>query len=487
MNRVLFFALLRVSLATTTVAVLPVGADSAESPAACDLRAVVQVAAGQPLGQCRIVPLSLGAGQPKAFLAVYAEDVTVDPFEEMFFFPKDTLHLMAFTEKGEVLWKHDLGRGVVPGIWFCPVFPFDLDSDGADEVWLVGNPDVDHPLTVIKRRLERLDSRTGKVLGHWPWPPADRYQSPSYIYRNFILGGHVRGKPVLVTAQGTYQAMALQGWNADMTRRWEVRIAKDAPGARGSHMCPVVDINDDGVDELLWGERCIELDGGKELFCADRDTWHAHSDVVQPVWNPIERRWLIYTCREGTPNVAPRVVVYDDRGQRVWGDLDKGHIDAGWVARVGGNERMAFAIRIGGKSAGPQGLVRRDVEEFVYDVFTGKPRTFPVNLLGTIPVDLNGDGIHELADGSSSGEGRVFDMQGRPCGRFTGAVAAASKVLDLPGEQLMTYTREGTITIWADANAKDNEAAQWRYRHPFYKANQRLTATGSNRNNLGGL
>jgi hypothetical protein len=289
-----------------------------------------------------------------------------------------------------------------------------------------------------------------------------------------------------VTAQGTYQAMALQGWNADMTRRWELRIAQTDPGARGSHMCPVVDINGDGVDEVLWGERCIELDSGRELFCADRDNYRGHSDVVQPVWNPADQRWVIYTCREGG-GVAPRVAVFDDHGKRLWGDLETGHMDVGWVARVGDGERMALAVRIGGKSAGPQGLVRKDVEEFTYDVFTGKRRPFSVNLLGRLPVDLDGDGAHEFVGGSDSGDGRVLDAQGRERGRYKGTVAAASKILDRPGEQLVTYTRDGTIVVWADANARDSEAAQWRYRHRFYKANQRLTATGSNRVNLGGL
>jgi hypothetical protein len=124
---------------------------SAGSSATCDLRVVAEVSAGQPLGQCRVVPLTLGPGRPKALLAVFAEDAVVDPYEEMFFFPKDTLHLMAFTEKGETLWARDLGRGVVPGIWFCPVFPFDLDGDGVDEIWFVNNADSDHPLTLAKR------------------------------------------------------------------------------------------------------------------------------------------------------------------------------------------------------------------------------------------------------------------------------------------------------------------------------------------------
>jgi hypothetical protein len=58
----------------------------------------------------------------------------------MFFFPGDTLKLALFTESGGLVWRRDLGRGVVPGMWFCPVFAFDLDGDGVDEIWFVTTP-----------------------------------------------------------------------------------------------------------------------------------------------------------------------------------------------------------------------------------------------------------------------------------------------------------------------------------------------------------
>ena len=48
-------------------------------------------------------------------------------------------------------------------------------------------------------------------------------------------------------------------------------------------MCAISDMDGDGVQEVLWGERCIELGEGRELFCADRDTWRGHSDVATPV------------------------------------------------------------------------------------------------------------------------------------------------------------------------------------------------------------
>ena len=51
----------------------------------------------------------------------------------------------------------------------------------------------------------------------------------------------------------------------------------------------------------------------------------------------------------------------------------------------------------------------------------------------------------------------------------------------------MSYSRDGTVRIWADANAKDTPEAIQRYENPFYQLNQRLTSCGYNLFNLGGI
>jgi len=452
------------------------------------LKVMLELATGSPMGQLRVVPVNLGKNAPNAFLAIYCADKVVDPYVEMFFFPTDTLKLMLFTETGKVLWRRELGRGVVPGSWFCPFYPFDFNSDGVDEIWFVNNTDDEHPLGSKGRCLERIDALTGKTMGQWPWPKSAPRQSLSHVFRNFILGGYVKDEPVLVTAQGTYGPMKLQGWKPDMTLRWEYNIDRSKPGASGSHMCPVVDINNDGIDEVLWGERCIELDTGRELFCADRDVYSEHSDVIQPVYDHSKNRWFIYTCREGAQQLSPRVVLFDDKGKRVWSDIDYGHMDVGWAARIGENgEHIVMAIRIGSKTAGPKGFFRQDMEEFSYKAFTGQKYPLPFSTYKTLPVDLNGDGIHELAKSSDGEISLIIDGRGKVLGKVTGSAVIASKFIDHPGEQLLCYTSDGTLRIWADENAKDSPDAIQRYNNPFYKASQALTATGSNRILLGGL
>jgi len=452
------------------------------------IESLLELSLGSPVGQLRAAPVRLGPGAPRAVLAAYCADFDVDPYVEMFFFPSDTLKLAVFTESGDVVWRRDLGRGVVPGIWFCPLLPFDLDGDGADEIWFVNNLDARHPLGLSSYRLERVDARTGETTGQWPWPSLGRGQDLSHQFRNFIVGGRVGRQPVLVTAQGTYGDMFFQAWQPGMKPRWTLEVPEASAGARGSHMCPIADLDQDGVEELMWGERCIELDTGSERFCADRETWRGHSDVVQPVLDRATGRWLLYTCRESDGAVSPRVALFDGRGQRIWGAVDRGHMDMGWVARLGeGGRQVSMAIRIGHKTCGPDGRFHQDRDEFVFDTLTGAEQRLPCSVYQTLPVDLDGDGCHELVRGIPGSNGEVVNRHGQVCGSVGGPVAMASKFLDRPGEQVLTFHPDGTVRIWADRDAHDSEAALARYRHPFYEANQRLTAVGYNLVNLGGL
>ncbi|NKB67029.1 MAG: hypothetical protein GKR89_08210 [Candidatus Latescibacteria bacterium] len=453
-----------------------------------DLQCYAEIEIPEPLGQFRAVPVNLGPGQPRAILGIYSGDAEIDPYIGMFFFPQSTTRFVLFTTEGEILWQRDLGPGIVSGIWFLPVFPFDLDGDGVDEIWFVGNSDPRHPLDYRRYVLERIDARTGQSTGQWPWPQRTYPQSMSHTYRNFIFGGYVGGEPVLVTAQGTYGATDIQGWRPDMSRRWEYHQPAAAPGCKGSHMCAVCDIDGDGVDEFLWGERCIEMDAGHQLYCADEESWQGHSDINIPVLDWANNRWYVFTCREQDMDTPPRLVLYDDEGRRVWGRVEGGHMDTGWAARLGEDGvPVVLGVRIGEKLRSAVGEFRTDTEDFTFHAFSGDPVSLPFNAYTTIPVDLNGDGFHELVRGYFEGNGDVLDRDGHLLGNVGGLSAMASKFVDLPGEQILSYAPDGKVRIWIDTRARDSELARRRYAHPHYQINQRLTACGYNLFNLGGI
>jgi hypothetical protein len=131
--------------------------------------------------------------------------------------------------------------------------------------------------------------------------------------------------------------------------------------------------------------------------------------------------------------------------------------------------------------------------EFVFDALTGEPLKegepdqLDWSTYGTIPVDLDGDGCHELVRGRASRNGEVIDREGRVVSSVGAAVAMACKCIEHPGEQLLAYYPDGTVRIWGDRNAQDSAQALARYAHPFYRDAQRLFGVGYNLTILGGV
>ena len=150
-----------------------------------DLQVYRELDLGQEIGQLRAVPVALGPGR-RGVLLVYAEDAEIDPYVRMFFFPKSTCKLRLLDERGETLWVRDMGPGIVPGIWFFPVFPFDLDGDGVDEIYLIGNRDPGHPLSHFDYCLERLDVRTGETVSQTDLADSRPALGMSQTFRYFL-------------------------------------------------------------------------------------------------------------------------------------------------------------------------------------------------------------------------------------------------------------------------------------------------------------
>lgn len=431
---------------------------------------VMELKLGTGAGQYKVMPAKLG-DDTHGFVAFYSSCYDIDMHYSMFVYPTDTLHGIAFTEDGEVLWKTILG--IAPSAALYCFTLIDMDGDGVDELYIVNNSDPEHPLWIEAFVLERRNILTGEVTGTWKWPNYGGIERSMWYFRNHVFAGYDQGNPILVTAQGTYADMYFQAYDQDMDLLWERTIGKDDPGARGSHSFPIVDINCDGCDEVLWGERCLSLHDGHELFCIERDTWAGHSDMCQPVWDSRNERWLVYINRESHEQIGPRIGMYDSNGNAIWTAVEWGHIHKGWVGRIGENgEMIANGMRITGQTKNAVGRYYTGITEFSFEAFTGKSITLPYSLFDTAPVDVNGDGIHEILRGVASGDTELIDRTGRRIAFLGGKVAMNTKIFNLPGEQIMTYYPDGTVKVFTDANAVDSPAAMARYNHPFYSRNQ---------------
>ena len=410
-------------------------------------------------------------------LFVYSAGVGVDPGEELLRFKGiEPVHLIMFDMDGNKLWDKELPDGVLPGVWFVPAIAFDMDGDGVDEIYFINNTGA--PFSFMHRKLQRVNALTGEVTGSWPWPWNTFHDRMSLCYRFYLVAGYAHGEPVLITCQGTYGDMYLQGWSGDMQPRWDVKIPMDTFGPKASHVTPVLDINGDGVDELFWGERLLSVDDGHELLCLAPD-YDGHSDIILPYLHPETREWYIYTCREGGEAPGkPRVVTFRPDGRVAWQALsDSGHMHTGWCANVlDGYGKVCMAMR---QHFVPDdsGFEHEVDGIFYFDAFTGKEVDYSLPYPGYLcePIDLDGDGYHEFL----APDGKVLDRHGKQIASYTGTPMRMGKLTDHSGEQFM-IARGTAFEIIADTDARDGEIMKMRYAIPYLTFMQKLMASGYN-------
>lgn len=439
-----------------------------------------------PAKHVRSVPVSLGEGQ-EGVLFVYSEEGGVDPGEELYHHPVDTLKFTVFDEEGKRLWVKDLGPGVIPGVWFCPVLSLDLDMDGVDEIYFLNNLSPDHPFTFAYRKLEALDPRTGETLGRWDWPWNTFHDRLSLCYRFYLAAGLDHGKPVLITSQGTYGDMYLQGYGPGMVKKWETVIRDSDPGPRASHLTPVLDFNDDGVDELFWGERLLSVADGSEVVCCDKYSYRGHSDIVIPFLNFETGEKFIFTCREGDEREGvPRVVTFREDGTRAWIAVEHGHMHFAWLATVGENEKYRRVIMTmeARSHLGETGIVDDEPVEYYFDAYTGETVEMKLPMLGSwmFPIDINGDGYSEFFCCQGEDKGWLFDQHGNKIAKLEGTQVRNGVILKKYAcEQMMLKDENGIVRVYGDREAKPGELFRKRHEYKGYHAfQQRLMASGYN-------
>ncbi|MBE7044824.1 MAG: hypothetical protein E7397_04790 [Ruminococcaceae bacterium] len=441
---------------------------------------------GIPAKQVRSIPVSVGEGK-EAILFVYSLDPGVDPGEEYYHHPIDTFKMALFDCDGNKMWMRDLGEGVIPGVWFCPVVAIDLDQDGVDEIYFVNNTNPNRPFSFVYRYLEAINPLTGESIGRWKWADNTFEDRLSLCYRFYLVAGYAKGEPVLITSQGTYGDMYLQGWGTGMVKKWETVIKKDDPGPRASHLTPVLDFNDDGIDELFWGERLLSFEDGSEICCYDKFEYSAHSDIIIPFMDYKTGERYLYTCREGEDERGiPRVVTFREDGTKAWTDLTQGHMHHGWLAAMekeGEIRRIAMA-GLQKKVFAEHGIVDDDTEYHLYDAITGEPVdiAFACNPIDLCPIDLNGDGFSEFYCIKGDEIGMVFDVHGNPVTKIEGQMVKNGQLLKkYPCEQIMVIDEKGIVRIYADTDAKGSEIFRMRHAYKnYHDRNQKLMASGYN-------
>lgn len=130
-------------------------------------RKALTINLGMPVKQCRLSPVQLGGGA-QGFAVVFSAEKSIDPYEGSFTFPKDTPKIAVFDPQGRELWRRELPF-TIPGLWFMPMLPMDMDGDGVDEIYYVANT-CERPFDTAGYRLERADALTGRVTDSRKWP-----------------------------------------------------------------------------------------------------------------------------------------------------------------------------------------------------------------------------------------------------------------------------------------------------------------------------
>ena len=145
------------------------------------------------------------------------------------------------------------------------------DGDGRAEVCLKageGDPrDEDGKVTSGPEYVLVLDGMTGKEKARQPWPKREDFPNYNYASRNQLGVAYLDGKtPCLIVERGTYNVMhaiAYEYRAGKLRELWRWCDAEEGPHYRGqgAHTMHVVDVDDDGRDEVLLGSSVLDDNG----------------------------------------------------------------------------------------------------------------------------------------------------------------------------------------------------------------------------------
>jgi len=353
---------------------------------------------GRPYLDAQVVTGDLNGDGEREVVIKHINNWDIDPSPKAWQKSQDTYKVTAFLTNGKPLWTIDLGWGIEAGVFYSPMVIWDIDADGRAEVLIKTNKSGD-PKDYNSDRLAVLDGETGASKHEVPWPNADGlggdYNSDS---RNYIAVAHLDGKnPYIFVARGLYVHQRLYCYDRNLQRVWE-RVIDD--GTHSSHSLTIADVNDDGKEEIMWGEHCI-TEGGKDLWTIKaRMPYSGHPDIVYVAdvlpSNPGKE---VYFCREGWYGQRHKkigMMLTNNLGEIIWAHWYYRHVDGGWVSKIIPNSEgmQCYAYDVGGKKIGETGVKIDAIFQYVFHP-DGKIFARP-SMHGSFPVDWDGDGVREI-------------------------------------------------------------------------------------------
>lgn len=334
------------------------------------------------------------------------------------------VYIDAYKLTGEQLWRIDLGRNIRAGAHYTQFMVYDLDGDGKAEIAMkTSDGTMDGVGNVIGQRnkdyrnssgyiisgneyLTVFDGLTGAAIDTVDYDPprgivadwGDGYGNRVDRFAATIayLDGE---KPSLVMARGVYTRIVLAAYNLEdgkLTKQWTFDTNDEGNQAyegQGYHSLSVADVDQDGKDEIVYGQMVVN-DNGKGLY----STGLGHGDALHVGSFIPDREGLqVFAVQEnvgaeygydlrdaGTGEIIWGVPTGIDTGRGLIADIDPRYpgaeawaIDGEWNSRTGGvhssvtGEKISSSIPTSNFAIWWDGDLLRELLDHDYDAAIG--------------------------------------------------------------------------------------------------------------------